>query len=138
MATALDQSNSAWVMCWPMIWRGWFFGVLDILAWSMFWCCQWFGIVNVMALSMLWPGQYFRTVDVLVQLHECRRATIPEGPQILTSPVHWLHQNTDHTETSNTPKRRGRCFGMVNVLVLSMVWYCQCYGTIDVLARSIF
>ena len=106
MATALDQSNSAWVMCWPMIWRGWFFGVLDILAWSMFWCCQWFGIVNVMALSMLWPGQYFRTVDVLVQLHECRRATIPEGPQISTSPVHWLHQNTDHAETSTTPKHQ--------------------------------
>ena len=64
------------------------FGVVDVLAWSMFWCCQWFGAVNVMALSMLWPGQYFRTVNVLVQSHKFRRATIPEGPQISTSPVH--------------------------------------------------
>ena len=79
------------------------FGVVNALARSMFWCCRWCGAVNIMALSMIWPGQYFITVDVLAQSHICRRATIPEGPQISTSPVHWKHQNTDRAETSTTP-----------------------------------
>ena len=86
-----------------MFWRGQFFGVVDVLARSMFWRCQWFGAVNVLAQSMYWHGQYFRTLDVLAQLHKCRRATIPEGPQMSTAPVHLLHQNTDRTETSTTP-----------------------------------
>ena len=71
-----------------MFWHGRCFGVVSVLAQSMFWCCQWFGTVNVLALSMFGHGRYFRTVDALAQSHICRLATIPEGPQILATPVH--------------------------------------------------
>ena len=96
-----------WLLLWiSLILHEWCvdqcFGVVDVLARSMFWCWQWCGAVNVLALLMFWPGQYFITVDVLVQLHICRRLTIPEGPQISTLPVHWVHQNRPHRKINHT------------------------------------
>ena len=62
----------AWIL-----WPGRYFRMDDVLsdnlAWLMFWCGYCFGTDNI---------------DVLAQSHKCRRATIPEGPQISTSPVH--------------------------------------------------